>query len=118
MAVVITGEPTVVADPGRRRGVARFSQFVDYAFWLLYTLLFIRLTLAFFHARSGAGFTRFIDVVTNPFYGPFRGIAQSQDVEGGFTVAVPVLIALLVYGVLHLAINKLLRVAVYRKTTL
>lgn len=100
----------------RPRELGRFSQFVDYVFWLLYSLLIIRLLLVFFHASAGAGFVRFIDGVTNPFYSPFRGIAASQQLDGGYTLAIPVLVALVVYGLLHLAINKLMRVIAYRRT--
>ncbi|MGH7524092.1 MAG: YggT family protein [Gemmatimonadales bacterium] len=99
----------------RPRELGRFSQFIDYLFWLLYSLLMIRLLLVFFHASAGAGFVRFIDSVTNPFYTPFRGIVASQPIEGGYTLAIPVLVALLVYALLHLAINKLLRVIAYRR---
>lgn len=109
-------ERTVVPIPGRPRGLARLSQFIDYAFWLLYTLLVIRLLLVFFDASSWAGFVRFIRVLTDPFYAPFRGIVPSQTVDGGFTLAMPILIAMVVYGLLHLAIHKLLRVVAYRRT--
>jgi len=109
-------ERTVVSIPGRPRGLARLCQFIDYAFWLLYTLLFIRLLLVFFDASSWAGFVRGIHVLTDPFYAPFRGIVPSQTVDGGFTLAIPILIAMVAYGLLHLAIHKLLRLIAYRRT--
>jgi uncharacterized protein YggT (Ycf19 family) len=115
---VETVEPAVVSDPGPRHGLARLSQFIDYAFMLLYSLLFLRLLLVFVGARQGAGFVQFVDAVTNPFYSPFRGIVASPEVAEGFTLAVPLLVALLAYGLLHLAINRLLRVIVYRRTGL
>src|ERR1039458_6512129 len=107
---------SVVAMPGRPRGLARLSQFIDYLFWLLYSLLIIRLLLVFFSANSWAGFVRFVDTITNPFYGPFRGIVANRSIEGGFTLAVPLLIAIMGYGLLHLAINKLLWMTAYRRT--
>ena len=110
--------PTEVAIHGRPRGLARLSQFVDYLFWLLYTLLLIRLILVFFSASSWAGFVKFVDAATNPFYAPFRGIVASQAIEGGFTLAVPILIAMVVYGLLHLAIHKLLQMMAYRRTAI
>jgi len=115
MATVIETTDAPVYEVHRPSAVARISQFVDYLFWLLYTLLFIRLLLVFFHANSLAGFTQFINNVTSPFYAPFSGIVASPTVEGGFTLAIPILIAMLVYGLLHLAINKLLRVMAYRR---
>lgn len=111
-----TAERASVPIPGRPRGLARLSQFIDYAFWLLYSLLFIRLLLVFVAASSQAGFVRFIRDITDPFFAPFRGIVANQTVEGGFTLAIPILIAIVVYGLLHLAINKLLRVIAYRRT--
>jgi uncharacterized protein YggT (Ycf19 family) len=106
---------TVVAIPGRPRGAGRLSQFIDYLFWLLYALLLIRLILVFFDA-NGVGFVRFIKNATDPFYAPFRGIVASPTVNGGYTLAIPILIAMVVYGLLHLAINKLLWVMTYRRT--
>ena len=111
-----TTEKAVVPVHDRPYGLGRVSQFVDYLFWLLYTLLVIRFLLVFVHASSWTGFVRFIDSVTNPFYAPFRGIVASREIEGGFTLGIPILVALVVYGLLHLAINKLLRVMAYRRT--
>jgi hypothetical protein len=54
--------------------------------------------------------------VTAPFYAPFRGIVGTPSVEGGFTLALPVLIAIVVYMLLHMGINGLLRMAAHRKT--
>ncbi|HEY4102051.1 MAG TPA: YggT family protein [Gemmatimonadales bacterium] len=116
MAVITeTTDRTMITTPGRRREFGRASQIIDYLFWLLYSLLFIRLLLVFFHASSWAGFTQFIDNVTNPFYAPFRGIVGSVTVNNEFTLAIPILIAMVVYGLLHLAINKLLWLLVYRR---
>ena len=111
-------EPVEVSTPARRHGLARVSQFIDYAFTLLYSLLFLRVLLVFFDARGGSGFVQFVDRATNPFYAPFRGIVESPEIADGFTLAIPILIALFVYGLLHLAINRLLHVIVYRRTTL
>jgi uncharacterized protein YggT (Ycf19 family) len=101
----------------RARGAARVSQFVDFAFYLLYVLLTTRLMLALIAARSDTGFVRFIKAVTDPFYAPFRGIVPSPTVEGGFTLAVPIAIALVAYMVLHVIVHQMFRLAVERKTT-
>ena len=111
-----TTEREVVPVARRVSGIARASQFIDYVFWLLYSLLLVRLLLVFFHASTATGFVQFIDNVTNPFYTPFRGIVASRELDGGYTLAIPILVALVVYGLLHLAINKLLRVMAYRRT--
>jgi uncharacterized protein YggT (Ycf19 family) len=103
-------------EMGRARSTARISQVVDYLFGLLYGLLAIRLVLLLIAAQSSNAFVQFIDTVTNPFYSLFRGIVGSPSAEGGYTLAVPILIAIVVYALLHAAINGLLRMLVHRKT--
>src|SRR5438445_7078073 len=100
----------------RGRGAARVSQVVDYIFYVIYALLGMRFLLALLAARSGAGFVRFIVAVTDPFYRPFRGIVSSPGTESGHTLMLPLVIALIVYVLLHLGINGLLRIFAHRKT--
>lgn len=110
-----------VVDTGseveRGRFVARVSQIVDYIFFVIYGLLAIRLMLALFAANNSAGFVQLIKNVTDPFYAPFKGIVPSLSTQGGFTLALPIIVAIVVYIMLHLAINGLLRIFVHRKTT-
>jgi len=101
---------------GQARTAARGSQFIDYAFYVVYALLGIRLVLALMAARSGNGFVQFINAVTGPFYAPFRGIVSSPSAEGGYTLALPIVIAIVVYMLLHLAVNGLLHMVGSRKT--
>jgi uncharacterized protein YggT (Ycf19 family) len=100
----------------RGRGAARVSQVVDYIFYVIYGLLALRFILALLAARSSAGFVRFIVAVTDPFYRPFRGIVASPSTEGGHTLMMPLVIAIIVYILLHLAINGILRMIAHRKT--
>jgi hypothetical protein len=100
----------------RGRGAARVSQIIDYLFFVLYALLGLRFLLALMAARSGAGFVQFIVAVTNPFYEPFRGIVGSPRTDGGHTLMMPLIIAFIVYVLLHLAINGILRIIAHRKT--
>lgn len=99
------------------RTAARGSQFIDYAFYLIYALLGIRLVLALIAANSSSGFVQFIRTITDPFYAPFRGIVASPTGEGGSTLAIPIIIAMVVYLIAHVAINGLLRMVGHRKTT-
>lgn len=101
----------------RGRFFARVSQIVDYIFFVIYGLLAIRLMLALFAANNSAGFVQLIKNITDPFYAPFKGIVPSLSAEGGFTLALPIIVAIVVYMMLHLAINGLLRIFVHRKTT-
>src|SRR5437773_12274345 len=102
----------------RARGVARVSQVVDYIFFVIYALLGLRFLLALLAARSSAGFVRFIVAVTDPFYRPFRGIVSSPSTDSGHTLMLPLLIAFIVYLLLHLGINGLLRILAHRKTAI
>lgn len=103
-------------EVGRARGAARVSQIVDYIFYVIYALLGLRFLLALLAARSTAGFVQFIVTVTNPFYEPFRGIVASPRTDGGHTLMLPLVIAIIVYILLHLGINGLLRIFAHRKT--
>lgn len=100
----------------RARSAARISQVVDYIFYVIYALLAVRLLLALMAARSSAGFVQLIYSVTDPLYRPFRGIVASPTVEGGYTLALPIVIAIIVYALLHAGINGLLRLIAHRKT--
>lgn len=102
----------------RARGLARVSQVVDYIFYVIYALLALRFLLALMAARSGAGFVRFIVAVTDPLYEPFRGIVASPRTDGGHTLMMPLVIAIIVYVLLHLGINGLLRLIAHRKTAI
>jgi len=103
-------------EVARGRHTARVAQFVDYAFWLLYGLLGIRLVLALIGARPRAGFVQAIQAITNPLYAPFRGILPNLTTEGGYTLVLPVLFAIFMYLLLHLAVRGLLRLIGERRT--
>ncbi|MDQ3798769.1 MAG: YggT family protein [Acidobacteriota bacterium] len=102
----------------RGRTMARVSQVVDYIFYVIYSLLAIRLLLALFAARESAGFVQFIKSLTDPFYAPFKGIVPSIRTEDGFTLALPIIVALFVYALAHVLINGLLRLFAHRKTAI
>jgi len=103
---------------GQARAAARWSQFLDYGFYVIYALLGIRLVLALIAANSGSGFVVFIRFVTDPFYAPFRGIVASPSTDAGNTLVIPIGIALVVYVMLHLGLNGVLRMVGHRKTTI
>lgn len=99
----------------RARVLARVSQVVDYIFFVIYGLLAIRLMLELFAARESAGFVKFIKSATGLFYAPFAGIVPSPS-QDGYTLALPIIVALVAYMFLHLIINQLLRLFAHRKT--
>lgn len=100
----------------RGRHTARVSQVVNYLFGIVYALLGIRLLLALIAARPGAGFSQAIRGITDPLLAPFTGILPNLTTPDGYTLALPVLFAILMYGVLHLAVRGLLRLIGERKT--
>ncbi|MDP3858809.1 MAG: YggT family protein [Stagnimonas sp.] len=100
------------------RTAARINQFVDYLFYLLYALLSLRFLLALMAASNHAGFVRFVKAVTEPFYLPFKGIVVSPGLDNGVTLALPLLFAILVYFLLHLALRGLLRLIAARRNQL
>ncbi len=103
-------------EVNRSRGVARFSQILDYVFFLIYALLAIRFVLSLIAARSSAGFVKFIVSVSDPLYAPFKNIVSSPKTDEGNTLLLPMVVALVAYAVLHFAINRLLRMFAVRKT--
>ena len=100
----------------RGRAAARVSQVVEYIFFLIYAMLTLRLLLNLMAARSGNAFVQFINTISDPFYWPFKGIVASPSTPEGFTLALPIIVALVVYIILHMAINGLLRMLAHRKT--
>ena len=100
----------------RSRGLARVSQIVDFIFYVIYALLGLRLLLELLAARRSAGFFQFIASVTDPFYAPFKGIVPSPTAEGGYRLTIPIIIAIIVYLLLHLGIKALLRMIAHRRT--
>ena len=100
----------------RGRAAARGSQFIDYAFYLVYGIVGFATVLEAIGARESAGFKQFIDVIAGPLVAPFRGIMSDPSV-GSVKFMLSYLVALAAYGCLHLAITGLLRLFAERKTT-
>lgn len=98
------------------RTVARGSQFIDYAFYLVYGIIGLATALEAIGARDSAGFKRFVDALAWPFVAPFQGIVQDPAVGSGHFMF-SFLVALTAYLLLHIAINGLLRIFAQRKTT-
>ena len=100
----------------RARTLARVSQFVDYAFYVIYGLVGLEIALELLGARQASGFKRFLDALTMPLLAPFKGLMPDPAV-GSFQLMLSYIIAVVVYALLHLAINGLLRLFVSRKAS-
>jgi uncharacterized protein YggT (Ycf19 family) len=99
------------------RGLARASQVVNYLFGVVYVLLAMRFALALMAARSGAAFARFVMAVTDPLYEPFRAIIESEDLGTGHRVVLPIIVAIIVYLLLHLGVHSLFRAVAQRRSS-
>jgi len=103
------------ADLDRGQAAARGSQIVDYVFYLVYGIIGLEIVLAAIGARQSAGFKQFIDVIAFPLLAPFKGLMPTPGL-GSVRFMLSYVVALVVYMLLHMAVNGLLRLFVQRKT--
>jgi uncharacterized protein YggT (Ycf19 family) len=101
---------------GRGRTAARISQVVDYLFYLIYGVIALQFLLRLLGARSGSGFAQFIASVSWPLLAPFERIVGTPS-AGAYQIQVSYLLALVVYSLLHFAINGVFRLIAHRKVT-
>ena len=101
---------------GRGRTAARVSQIVDYLFYIIYGLIGLQFVLRLMGARPGNDFVQFVAGVSWPLLAPFERIVGTPSV-GAFQIQLSYLLALLVYILLHIAINGVFRIIAYRKVT-
>jgi uncharacterized protein YggT (Ycf19 family) len=102
------------AEVERARTVARISQVIDYIFYVIYGLISLEIILDLLGARETNTFNRFVESLNRPLLGPFRGLL-ADPANGRFQLRLSYVIALVVYILLHLAINGLLRLVAHRK---
>jgi uncharacterized protein YggT (Ycf19 family) len=100
----------------RSRTAARISQVVDYLFYIIYGLIGLQFVLRLMGARPGSGFVQFVAGVSWPLLAPFERIVGTPS-AGAFQFQLSYLLALVVYILLHLAINAGLRLIAHRKVT-
>ena len=103
------------AEVERGRTVARISQFVDYVFYIIYGLISLQIIFDLFGARHGNGIRNFIETVSAPFLAPFNNLFFDPS-AGVFRLRFSYIAALVVYILLHMAINGILRMIAQRKT--
>lgn len=99
----------------RARGAARISQVVDYIFFFIYGLIGLMIILDLIGARRTNAFYGFISAVTGPLLAPFRGLVDDPSTER-IRFRLSYIVALIVYLLVHLAVNGLLRLIAHRKT--
>jgi uncharacterized protein YggT (Ycf19 family) len=104
------------AELDRARSTARVSQVVDYLFFLVYSLVGLEIGLELLGARQSSGFKRFLDTITTPLLGPFRGLMPDPAV-GSLQLMLSYIAALVVYFILHQAVKRMLRLVAERQST-
>ncbi len=105
------------AELGRARRVTRVSQVVDYVFFVIYGLIGLEIALDLFGARQASVFKRFLDAVTLPVLGPFRGLMRDPAV-GSMQLMLSFVVALVTYVLLHWALNGFMRLFAQRKSSI
>ena len=97
--------------------MTRVSQVGDYVFFVIYGLIGLEIVLQLLGARHASGFKRLLDTVTWPLLGLFRGLMPDPAV-GSMQLMLSYIVALVVYILLHMALNGLLRLFAQRKSSI
>jgi uncharacterized protein YggT (Ycf19 family) len=105
------------AEVKTARRTARFSQVIDYLFYLIYGLIGLQIIFDLFGARRSNGFRNFIDALSSPWLAPFKNLFP-DPAAGRFQIRFSYIAALVIYILLHLAVNGLLRMIAHRKTAI
>jgi uncharacterized protein YggT (Ycf19 family) len=104
-------------DLGRAKVAARTSQIIDYIFYLIYGVIGLQILLDLVGASNSNGFKRFLNVISFPFLAPFHKILPNPSI-GRFSFMISYIVAIVIYVLLHLAINGLLRMLVHKKNAI
>jgi|SRR5262249_43018473 len=107
---------TTESELDRARVVARFSQVIDYIFYVIYGIMGLEILLDLLGARESSGFKRFLDALAAPLVRPFNGLMHDPSMDH-YSLRLSYIIGLVVYILLNLAINGLLRLIAHRRTT-
>jgi uncharacterized protein YggT (Ycf19 family) len=102
---------------GRAKVAARTSQIIDYIFYLIYGIIGLQILLALLGASNSNGFKRFLNVISTPFLAPFNRIMPNLTF-GRFSFMLSYIVAIVIYILIHLAINGLLRMLVHKKSAI
>jgi hypothetical protein len=93
----------------RGRQVSWISRVVAYVFSLFYGVLLIRIVLALLDASTATPFVRFVHAIARPLHAPFEGIASTLTTSPEARLVLPMVVAILVGALLHIAIIGLIR---------
>jgi uncharacterized protein YggT (Ycf19 family) len=99
----------------RARAMARISQIIDYAFYIVYGIIGLEIVLDLLGARESSSFKRFLDALAAPLVAPFNGLMPDPS-RDHFSLRLSYIVGLIVYMLINLAIKGLLRLIAHRKT--
>jgi hypothetical protein len=91
------------------RIAARIKQIVDYAFFLIYTIIAVEIVLELAAARERNAFKRFMDTISAPFLEWFDGLFR-DPAYGEYRVMYSYIAGLVFWIIVHIAIRGLIRV--------
>ena len=102
-------------EPGRNRRIFTFkiTQFVWLLLGILEGLLGLRFLLKLIAANPGSPIAAFIYAITGLFLTPFRGLTVTPSAEG-IVLEITTLFAMLIYGLIGWAVERLLWLIFYR----
>jgi uncharacterized protein YggT (Ycf19 family) len=101
----------------RARRMTRIAQVGEFVFFVIYGLIGLEIVLELFGARQASAVKRFLDTVTLPLLGPFRGLMPDPAV-GSMQFMLSYVVALIVYILLHRALNGVLQLFAERKSSI
>jgi len=101
----------------RARVMARISQVIDYIFYVIYGIIGLEILLDLLGAHESNAFKQFINALAAPLVRPFNGLMHDPSMDH-FSLRLSCIIGLVVYILLNLAINGLLRLIAHRRTAI
>jgi uncharacterized protein YggT (Ycf19 family) len=102
-------------DINRARTVSRISEFIDYAFYLVYGIIGLEILMKFVGARSSSGITQFVSMISRPFLGIFSGVLPNPA-AGEMRLMLSYVMAVIIYVLIHVAVNGLMKLVANNRT--
>jgi len=118
---IVREEPAAVG-PEQTEVVSRFSparrayETIYVIFAIIVGAIFVRVLLKVLGANTAVAFTQFMYGVTDPFLAPFRGILPTFA-SGRMILETSALFAILIYGLIGIALARLVAIMFMRDVT-
>lgn len=105
---------TTEDEISRAKTVSRLSEYLDYAFFLVYGIIGLEVLMELIGARESSGIKKFVDMISSPVLAPFSGVLPNPAV-GEMRLMLSYFLAFIIYVFLHFAINGLLKLMAHNK---